>query len=202
MQQMFTQMNANTAKNNANLANKLNAKLYVMEQRMINLDRRLTNIERSNERSIKRKDSMEKPGQGTDSITLPVSVFPLVFALAPRQFPQFTADNKWRPKKINYFNGSNAKMTAFVVRFRDIVVIKKPKIIQQNLIITFTDETFGWYQDKLTFHKKLVYSFAPNIEPLCETLFARFQPNRFSLFAKLKKSIVKYVQNVLFITNQ
>ena len=87
-------------------------------------------------------------------------------------------------------------------------------MIQQNLVTIFTDETFGCYHNELTLHIKLVYSFFPNIEPLYETLFARFQPNRFSLLIKLKqfeyakkdatikKSIVKYVQNVLIITNQ
>ena len=78
-------------------------------------------------------------------------------------------------------------MTAFVSRLKDIVLIKKPKIIQQNLVTIFTDETFGWYQNELTFNKKLVYSFAFNIEHLCGTSFARFQPNRFSLLIKLKQ---------------
>ena len=97
---------------------------------------------------------------------------------------------------------------------QNISIIKEPKIIHRNLVIIFTDEILGWYQNDLAFHKKLVYSFIPNIEPLCETFFARFQPNRFSLLVKLKqfeyarkkrndeKSAVKYVQNVLIITNQ
>ena len=83
-----------------------------MEQRMINMDQRLTNIERSNERSMKRKNSVEKPGQGTDAITIPAFVFPLVYGPAFKQFPQFTADNKWRPEKMNYFNSSSAKITS------------------------------------------------------------------------------------------
>ena len=54
------------------------------------------------------------PGQGAGS-----SVFPPVFVFAPafEQFPQFTGDNKWKPDKINNFNGSGSKMTAFVFRF-------------------------------------------------------------------------------------
>ena len=88
---------------------------------------------------------MEKLSLGADLIAPPT----FVPAPAPKQIPRFTADNRWRPEEINYFNGSSEKMTTFVFRFKDISIIKKPKIIQQNFIISFTDEIFGWYQKGL-----------------------------------------------------
>ena len=201
MQQMMAQMNT-VAKSIADLVYRMDA-----------VEQRVTNFERS-ERSLKREDSVEKPGQGADSTTLPASAPPPASAPAPKQSPQPTTDNRWRPEEIGYFNGSSAEVTAFVSRLRDIAAIKGPKIIQQNLVTILTDEALGWYQDELAPHRKLAYSSAPNIKPLCEALLARFQPSRSSLLAKpkqfeyarkdaaMKKSAVKYVQDVLAITNQ
>lgn len=72
---------------------------------------------------------MEKPGQGADSTTplAPASALPPASALAPKQFPQPTANSKWRPKEIDYFNGNNVELTAFVFRFKSIAVVKKAK---------------------------------------------------------------------------
>ena len=89
------------------------------------MNERLTALERSDERSVKREDSVEKPGQGADSTTLPTFAFPPAFAFAPapKQSPQPTADNKWRPEEIGYFNGSSSEVNAFGFRLGDILVI-------------------------------------------------------------------------------
>ena len=62
---------------NADFASNLYARLNVMEKRMINVEQRL---KRSDERSVKREDSAEKPGQRVDSTTLPILVFPPIYA--------------------------------------------------------------------------------------------------------------------------
>lgn len=63
------------------------------------LDERFIVFERSNGHSIK----LEMLGQKTDSFALPripVSTPPPTFVYAPalKQFPQYTVDNKWKPK--------------------------------------------------------------------------------------------------------
>ena len=80
--------NADFVKSNKDFVDKMDA-----------IEQRLTDFERPERSEVKREDSVEKPSQGVDAFAFPPAP---ASALAFKQFPQFIADNKWKPEKISY----------------------------------------------------------------------------------------------------
>ena len=99
--------------------------------------------------------------------------------------PVATDNKRWRPEEVGTFDGTGDVM-AFIDRIKIVAANKSVRLVQTNITTVLKETAFNWYRYELEEHVKLGLNTSTTIEPWCQALAIRFQPNHRDLMTQLE----------------